>query len=810
MTSTVISSSVVLIKNHTSVENQDKEVRDIFQSNSPGVKKSWNIENLTYIKNNLNYIDQSRESDLSGILRTIQQNSAVQYIKNIKTATNIGDLNVSEYYSGMDTIQFINTTYTIDQLLSSYKNRYSTNQDDISAWSSVNVIPTIYYAKDLNGNSFHQLNGIPSFTTKNIDSIADKKLAKKINDMYELQKIKIKAEYIRPEGYLEIPDENFYEIIFNTYDQQTNDVITPIIKRNQIVVRSQDANDYDTNSGEITKFIDNSTIDFWIDFIMNPLFEDYSRIVVEPANLIIYRSNPSNPSYDIPLSDRSVLNLISQENPTFITMKEWAKSCINANPSTDFDFRYSLYRNGLSPSLIQSINIPRIITINQSTYDKNKHNWKEPTLIPPSILYAEKPAGEPNRNWGNNYFESLKNITVSMNSYAPNLPNPHGFNINHVNETRVKSDYTNAESNTSNQVGSPDLGSGPSASEIFANQFFVAPNLISYNTTSLQDFFNNFNFINQLPIYYKYNEPNFSLASYSRYKDLSVNFLPEKWNEDSSFNGFTLKNSIFNNDRYSSSTSYLTEYFNFLANNRYQNLESYVYKYFNVVQNQWLVSPPVIHDATLKNGYRYDFMYGISDLLQRIAYPFSMYETILNQKNDLYVENTYNIQVQGKHISRYVDPTTSTIVYSNQIVSGNKKLVVCPPFYVSNDTFANFIEAKRTNKNLAIPEQIDITFDDWVANTWTDIDPNLDIIKILAEKNTTIGTLEIPKIVMVNNNSVAFLEDYVVDKNLVTSIILISLIVVIVLIEIFIIVRICRTSSYYKWSLTKAQDEYGY
>ena len=63
---------------------------------------------------------------------------------------------------------------------------------------------------------------------------------------------------------------------------------------------------------------------------------------------------------------------------------------------------------------------------------------------------------------------------------------------------------------------------------------------------------------------------------------------------------------------------------------------------------------------------------------------------------------------------------------------------------------------------------------------------------------------------MVNNNSIAFLENYTIDKNLVTSIILISLIVVIVLIEIFIIVRICRTSSSYKWSLTTAQDEYGY
>ncbi len=813
MTSSVIASSVLLTHNIQDIKHmeaaRDEAIARTFES--PDNSKEWNIDNISFIKDHTNYWDQSRNSDLSTIFMTTAQGSSKQYVKNVITASDIGNLNINENYSGMTSVQLVNTTSTIQQLLKTYKNRYATNQNDITAWSSINVTPTTYYAKNLLNNTYQILSGIPNFTTKGVMSKSTTDpLASKINDMYELKKIKWKPQNIEINQpiIMETPN-NFYEITPSTYDQITNDGITPSQTRRQIVVTTKDKND----AGKY--FIDNSTIDFWIDFIMNPVFDDYARIVVEPANLIIYRSNPANPVYDISLSDASIPNLISSTDPYEITLSNWAASCINSNPTNDFDFRASLSKALFDPSIITSINIPRIITIDSSTYSKSKHNWKEPTLIPPAMLYAEKPAGTPDRNWGTEYFESLTEITVSMNSYAPNDNDQNGFHIYKVNDTRVKTDYTNAESNTGNlDMSGGSITSSPS--EIFANQFFVAPKLERFNTTSLSDFFKNFNFINQLPIFYKYHEPNFSLASYNRYKKLSINFLPENWNvnaagrSNSSFNGFTLKDSIFNNAPYNETTTYLNNYFNFLSRNRDQRLSEYTYVHpNNVVQNQWVVKVP-IEEGAPENGYRYDFMYGISSLMQYIVYPFSMFETILGHKNDLYIENNYAVPTHGKHISRFVDPTTDTIVYSNQLVTRDNTMAVYPPNLLSNDIFLNFVDSKRGSTDYSVPKVIDITFRDWVNNAWTGIEPNLDIIRILDETNTTVNNFTIPKIIMVNNNSLVELQGYEIDYNLVESIALISVIVVIVLIEILLIVRICRTSGYYKWSLTTAQDECGY
>ncbi len=857
LTATGIASTVLLtqdIKKMQSIEKQAQEVQKEIKSNFQAAegttaKPEWTIKNLQYIKDNLNYKDQYRVSDMRNIFRTTQQNSDC-YIQNVKSASNIGDLNATNSYTNMKTLDLINMTNAIDQIKANYKYRYATSSDNISGWSSVALNKTKYYTRNVETKEFQDVSSIaPSFVLGNVINTSNNYRDKKINDMYELKKIDFTNVVISPEkdGELKIPENNFYRFFSRTYSQQTNDGSINAQPRKEIFVTWK--NDEDRNK----MFIDNSTAEFWYNILMSDKFANFSRIVVEPANLIIYKSTKSSPIYNVPLNDTSMNYMFSSSRDrTSITLQNWADSCINNNPAPEFDFRDSLSRVSFPAEGITNINIPRIITVDTTVQDQSK-KFREPTLIPACMMYSQKPSGNSDRNWGRTAYTKLTNLMVSMDTTAPNYKNSNGFNIFNVNDTRLKSEYTNANSNTGiNRVpeGSlPNVTNG--AYEIFANQFYVAPNLKSFSTTNIDDFFNNFNFINELPIFYKFNEPNFSMASYHRYEELTVNYLPEDWNRDpitqslnSSFNGFSLKNSIFYSSptlplpkpetppaettlpsapstRTGDSTSkppsnynkfaieYLNNYFNYLSWNRSGAIGKLQYDYYNINQNQWYAKTPTIEEAPY-GGYRYDFIYGVSDMLQQIVYPFSMFPTILNQQNQLYIQNDYFQQTYGTHISRFVDPTTATIVCSNEFITRTNTVSTYPLNPLTNDIFASFIDSKRINKDPSVIEHINITFDDWANNAWTGLDESLDIIRILAQKNVVVDNFEIPRIIMLNNNSIVNLQSYSVNHDLVVSIILISVIVVVVIIEVILIIKICRTPGYYKWSFIEAQEDSGY
>lgn len=827
--SATLASSILLSKNIThhqeQMNRQSEEIRNTLTQTKAN-EDDWNIEKLNYIQNNLNYYDQYRVSDLSTLFKTTQQDNE-QYIYKVTSASKLGNLDVTTHYTNFDKVQLIGLTNMIDQFKSVYSQRYSTSNVQSTAWSSLEVEKTKYYTKNLNPenkqfyNKYQEVENIPYFTTKSVIAPAGAtKDQLYIHDMYDLKKIDLtrRGDITNQENDI-FPDNKFYKVSTSAYIQYSADT-SNLENKYQIVV---DWRERPLPGDERKSLIDVSTEGFWTKILMHERFSEFSRIVVKPANLIIYKSSVQNPIDAIPLSETTLKKLVKNNVNEVISFDNWADSCINDNPAADFDFREALTRNG-GINRISRINIPKIVTLDLTDKSGN-YTRREPTKIPSGMLYAQKPMGNHNREWGNNYFPELKDLIVSMSTEAPNGSKTQGFHIAQVNDTRLASDYTNALVNTDNQ--------NTNESGIFANQFFVAPKLETYTTNYIDDFFNNFNFINQLPIYYKYNEPNFSIASYNRYKQLAVNFAPEAWNINpvnsnplSSFNGFTLRDSILNSDdlfndkakHQSTITNYLDEYFNFFRKNR--DTKDYRYQYYTVDQNQWKAILPDIEIAnninsrliSSKGQYRFDFMYGVSDLLQHIAYPFSMFPDILNEANSMYLENDYYVSSYGKHISRFVDPTTATIVYSNKFVTNNNALAVYPPKELNNDYFSNFVEAKIKEVSLAPDNKyhINLTFDDWANHGWTGLDSTLDIVRVLAQKNAVIDHLEIPKIIMVNNNTITNLIRYSVDNDLVISIVLIGAIIVAVLIEIFLIIKIIRTPGYYKWSLIQAQESTGF
>ncbi len=780
--------AIFLIYNINQQNKIIKEKEIAFRSafnNSNG--NQWNLNSVNYIYENINYYDQYRLSNFNNFLDTIVIDNN-QYIDNIYSASELGELNFLETYTNMDSIKYINTTNFIDELVKNYRYRYNYSNQKISAWSDTNISTVDYY-------------GLRNDSTNNSDDfLADVFNANQIPN-FNLKKVSDLSEYDQARyNLLDIPpvltdtllpyQNDFYSISKSNYQQVLDDQLWTTETREQLVV---------TWTNQLNKvYIDTSTTDFWINFLMRDEFKNISRLVVEPANLIIYRNNNNVSLKEISLNSISsnVLYDPSQNQDT-ITLSNWLDSCINSNPHSNFDFR-SLYNKSDIESLLE-MNIPLIVNVNDEQYRKNKQ-INEPTNIIKNMLYAKKPNGISDRNWGNVAYKNLRKLFVSTNNSYFN--NSESFNLKESNNILVANTYTNAETNTSN--------SNASDNEFFSNQFYVCPNLQIYQTNSIKDFFNNYIYISRLPLYKVYNQNDFSDASYSIYKNINLQFLPETNNYSSSYTNYNLK-SFINENQYlndSEINTNINNYLNYLSEKRDEGIGKTSYFYFETYQNQWYADIPRNLDSSNNNYlFRYDYLYGISELLQNIVYPMSMFDNIIGYKNPYFLENDLYTSSNGTYITRYADPTTATIVYSQNFITSDKKEQPYPQFYLTNEEFENFILKKAELNNTNV---IDFTFDDWIKYGWTSIDNDLDMISILKKHDIKLNSLLIPRIVQLNNNTTMKVKGFNIDKNLIISICLIMLISIFVLIEIFIFIMIIKAPSKYNWAYLKAEEEFGF
>ncbi len=146
---------------------------------------------------------------MRNIFRTTQQNSDC-YIQNVKSASNIGDLNATNSYTNMKTLDLINMTNAIDQIKANYKYRYATSSDNISGWSSVALNKTKYYTRNVETKEFQDVSSIaPSFVLGNVINTSNNYRDKKINDMYELKKIDFTNVVISPEKENILKDDKY-------------------------------------------------------------------------------------------------------------------------------------------------------------------------------------------------------------------------------------------------------------------------------------------------------------------------------------------------------------------------------------------------------------------------------------------------------------------------------------------------------------------------------------------------------------------------------------------------------------------------
>lgn len=751
--------SILLVLNIQDVNHQKQLIyQDINQNLSSNQltktneEKYWNLQKINYINQNFNFENQSYQVDLSNILKTEYIGNEV-VIDKIISATNLKQMDYLNYYNNANELELINLTNFIDNIKDNYQYRYTKNNIDTSIWSNINITNPNYY----------EVNSHTDYALINRDSVYDFSLSP-INTLTSKQQARYNlADIMNNIGSATSYENEYYSLYVNDYEQliDNNDTNQYQIAK-QLVVQAK--NDQ--------QLIDISTYDFWIDLLMLPQFKNVARMVVEPANLIIYRENDQIKQYQISLNANNANNLLSYGGN--ISFQGWINTCINANPADDFDYRAVIDNSVLNN--IKTINIPWIININDTSY-QNNHQISSPDLLASNILYAQKPTGSIDFNWGNKYYKNLTSLTIS----SP-LVNNQLFSIVKMNDIRVADTYTNAITNAgSDNVNEP----------IFANQFFVAPNLEDFYTNDIKTFFYNFNIITYLPLY-RQNNVDFSLASYLKLINTSLIFSPEKQTNDYTFNYQT----FINDQTMSFEIEQVNQYLNYLNQNR--NLELNVYEYFNNYQNQW-VSYDIFNSSS---AYRYEFLYGVYHFFEKIILPFSLIPKIIDQTNPLYLTNDYNAGINGTSISRIVDPMSGTIIY-NSTMSVNHNQEIYVPYLLTNEAFDLLIKQKLNNA-----QPIAITFDDWVQAGWTGLSDDLDIIQVLNNNNVELESLMIPNIIAMNLNAVAYLKNFNFDKAIVINCSLIILIVLFLLIELFIICAIFNTSSRYNWVYQQIQDNF--